>query len=102
MAACSSTAHPTRSRTTPKFRPSTWAAAGTGAAMARSLFGHGPSRPAAGPILEIEALDVHFGRAHVLQGGSLSLDRGVLAEFGRNGMGKSTLCNAISGLVPAS
>ena len=32
----------------------------------------------------------------------LTLDRGVLAVVGRNGMGKSTLCNAITGLVPAS
>jgi uncharacterized protein (UPF0261 family)/ABC-type branched-subunit amino acid transport system ATPase component len=73
-----------------------------GAAMRLSLFGQGPSRPSAGPILQIENLDVHFGRAHVLQGVSLSLDRGVLAIVGRNGMGKSTLCNAITGLVPAS
>jgi len=70
--------------------------------MRLSLFGQGPSRPSAGPILQIENLDVHFGRAHVLQGVSLSLDRGVLAVVGRNGMGKSTLCNAITGLVPAS
>ena len=70
--------------------------------MALSLFGRGPSRPGAGPILQIDTLDVHFGRAHVLQGVSLSLDRGVLAVVGRNGMGKSTLCNAITGLVPAA
>jgi uncharacterized protein (UPF0261 family)/ABC-type branched-subunit amino acid transport system ATPase component len=70
--------------------------------MALSLFGRSPSRPGAGPILRIDNLDVHFGRAHVLQGVSLSLDRGVLAVVGRNGMGKSTLCNAITGLVPAS
>ncbi|HSS83706.1 MAG TPA: ABC transporter permease, partial [Reyranella sp.] len=54
------------------------------------------------PILQVEKLDVHFGRAHVLQGVSLSLDHGVLAVVGRNGMGKSTLCNAITGLVPGS
>jgi uncharacterized protein (UPF0261 family)/ABC-type branched-subunit amino acid transport system ATPase component len=70
--------------------------------MRLSLFGQGPSRPSTGPILQIENLDVHFGRAHVLQGVSLSLDHGVLAVVGRNGMGKSTLCNAITGLVPAS
>ena len=55
-----------------------------------------------GALLEIERLDVHFGRAHVLQGVSLSMAHGVLAIVGRNGMGKSTLCNAITGLVPAS
>jgi uncharacterized protein (UPF0261 family)/ABC-type branched-subunit amino acid transport system ATPase component len=32
---------------------------------------------------------------------SLVLERGVLAVVGRNGMGKTTLCNAITGLVPA-
>ena len=59
------------------------------------------SRPA-GPVLAIEKLDVHYGRAHVLQGVSLTLERGVLAIVGRNGMGKTTLCNAITGLIPSS
>jgi uncharacterized protein (UPF0261 family)/ABC-type branched-subunit amino acid transport system ATPase component len=53
-------------------------------------------------ILEIQNLDVYYGRAHALQGVSLSLDRGVLAVVGRNGMGKTTLCNAVTGLVRAS
>ena len=55
-----------------------------------------------GPILTVEKLDVYYGRAHALQEVSLSLDRGVTAVVGRNGMGKTTLCNAITGLVPAS
>ena len=38
----------------------------------------------------------------MLQGVSFALERGVLAIVGRNGMGKTTLCNAITGLVPAS
>ncbi len=46
-------------------------------------------------------LDVHYGRAHALQEVSLTLDRGVIAVVGKNGMGKTTLCNAITGLVPA-
>ena len=54
------------------------------------------------PVLAIERLDVHYGRAHVLQGVNLTLDRGVLAIVGRNGMGKTTLCNAITGLVPST
>jgi uncharacterized protein (UPF0261 family)/ABC-type branched-subunit amino acid transport system ATPase component len=33
---------------------------------------------------------------------TLKLERGVLGVVGRNGMGKSTLCNAIMGLVPAA
>ena len=49
----------------------------------------------------IENLDVHYGRAHALQQVSLELARGVRAVVGRNGMGKTTLCNAITGLVPA-
>jgi uncharacterized protein (UPF0261 family)/ABC-type branched-subunit amino acid transport system ATPase component len=53
-------------------------------------------------ILEVRNLDVHYGRAHALQGVSLSLDKGIIAVVGRNGMGKTTLCNAITGLVPAS
>jgi uncharacterized protein (UPF0261 family)/ABC-type branched-subunit amino acid transport system ATPase component len=52
-------------------------------------------------ILEVRNLDVHYGRAHALQGVSLSLDKGIIAVVGRNGMGKTTLCNAITGLVPA-
>ena len=53
-------------------------------------------------ILEIRNLDVYYGRAHALQGVSLALDHGVLAVVGRNGMGKTTLCNAVTGLVPGS
>jgi uncharacterized protein (UPF0261 family)/ABC-type branched-subunit amino acid transport system ATPase component len=55
-----------------------------------------------GPILAVEKLDVYYGRAHALQEVSLSLDHGVTAVVGKNGMGKTTLCNAITGLVPAS
>ncbi len=61
------------------------------------------SRPASTvPLLVIEGLHVHYGRAHALQGVSLTLARGVQGIVGRNGMGKTTLCNAITGLVPAS
>jgi uncharacterized protein (UPF0261 family)/ABC-type branched-subunit amino acid transport system ATPase component len=52
-------------------------------------------------ILEIKNLDVHYGRAHALQGVSLSFDKGIVSVVGRNGMGKTTLCNAITGLVAA-
>ncbi|MDM0111555.1 ABC transporter permease [Variovorax sp. J22R133] len=53
------------------------------------------------PVLAVDGLDVFYGRAHALQGVSLVLERGVLGIVGRNGMGKTTLCNAITGLVPA-
>jgi uncharacterized protein (UPF0261 family)/ABC-type branched-subunit amino acid transport system ATPase component len=55
-----------------------------------------------GPVLEVQALDVHYGRAHALQGVGFTLERGVYGIVGRNGMGKTTLCNAITGLVRAS
>ena len=55
----------------------------------------------AGPMLVVEDLDVYYGGSHALQGVSLTLERGVLGIVGRNGMGKTTLCNAITGLVPA-
>ena len=56
----------------------------------------------AGPILRVDRLNVYYGRAHAVQDVSLTLDRGILAVVGRNGMGKTTLCNAITGLVAAS
>jgi uncharacterized protein (UPF0261 family)/ABC-type branched-subunit amino acid transport system ATPase component len=54
------------------------------------------------PILSIDDLHVYYGHAHVLQGISLRLGQSVLALVGRNGMGKTTLCNAILGLIPAA
>ncbi len=54
------------------------------------------------PILDISGLDVFYGRAHALQNINLRLDSGVLAVVGRNGMGKTTMCNAITGLVPSA
>ncbi len=52
------------------------------------------------PILEIKGLNVYYGASHALQGVDLRLDAGVLSVVGRNGMGKTTLCKAIMGLVP--
>jgi uncharacterized protein (UPF0261 family)/ABC-type branched-subunit amino acid transport system ATPase component len=59
-------------------------------------------RSSGAPLLEVRDLDVYYGRAHALQGVSLQLSSGVLGVVGRNGMGKTTLCNAIVGLVPAT
>jgi uncharacterized protein (UPF0261 family)/ABC-type branched-subunit amino acid transport system ATPase component len=59
-------------------------------------------RSPSAPLLEVRDLDVYYGRAHALQGVSLRLSSGVLGVVGRNGMGKTTLCNAIVGLVPAT
>src|SRR5436190_20686564 len=58
-------------------------------------------RAAVRPMLKIEDLHVYYGESHAIQGVSLTLERGVLAVVGRNGMGKTTLCNAIVGLKRA-
>jgi uncharacterized protein (UPF0261 family)/ABC-type branched-subunit amino acid transport system ATPase component len=52
-------------------------------------------------ILQVQDLQVYYGESHALQGVSLMLERGILSVVGRNGMGKTTLCNAIVGLMPA-
>jgi uncharacterized protein (UPF0261 family)/ABC-type branched-subunit amino acid transport system ATPase component len=51
-------------------------------------------------ILEVRDLNVFYGQSHALQGVNLTLGSGVLSVVGRNGMGKTTLCQAIMGLVP--
>ena len=53
-------------------------------------------------MLEIDGLDVHYGQAHVLQAVALSLGAKPLAVIGRNGMGKTTLCGAVMGMVGSS
>ena len=54
------------------------------------------------PILEVRDLNVFYGHSHALQGVNLKLDSGVMSVVGRNGMGKTTLCQTIMGLVPAA
>ncbi len=52
--------------------------------------------------MAVRELNVYYGHSHVLQGVSFTLEHhGVLGIVGRNGMGKTTLCNAIMGLVPS-
>ncbi|MGR3435914.1 MAG: ABC transporter permease [Shimia sp.] len=53
-----------------------------------------------GPALEVRGLNVFYGASHALQGVDLSLGSGVLSVVGRNGMGKTTLCKSIMGLLP--
>jgi branched-chain amino acid transport system ATP-binding protein len=53
-------------------------------------------------MLTVRDLHVRFGQAHILQGVSLSVGARPLAILGRNGMGKTTLCQAVMGLVAAS
>ena len=68
----------------------------------KALGGGSAGAAGAAPMLELRGLDVYYGRAHALQDVSLILPHGVLAVVGRNGMGKTTLCNAVTGLVPAT
>lgn len=51
------------------------------------------------PNLAIRDLQVFYGESHAIQGVDLTLEHGILAVVGRNGMGKTTLCNAIMGLT---
>jgi branched-chain amino acid transport system ATP-binding protein len=53
-------------------------------------------------LLEVEGLDAYYGTAHVLQGVSFRMGAEPVALIGRNGMGKTTLCKAIVGLLGAT
>ncbi len=53
------------------------------------------------PLLRVEGLDAYYGSAHILQGVSFELASESVAVVGRNGMGKTTLCAAIMGLLPS-
>jgi uncharacterized protein (UPF0261 family)/ABC-type branched-subunit amino acid transport system ATPase component len=54
------------------------------------------------PLLQVRGLNVYYGHSHALQGVEFTIHQGVLAIVGRNGMGKTTLCKTIMGLVRAS
>jgi branched-chain amino acid transport system ATP-binding protein len=54
-------------------------------------------------LLEIENLDVRYGRTHAVKGMSLTLDAGeIVTVLGANGAGKSSLLKAIQGSVRAA
>jgi branched-chain amino acid transport system ATP-binding protein len=53
------------------------------------------------PLLAVEDLNAWYGSAHIVQGASFVVADEPVAVIGRNGMGKSTLCHAILGLVDA-
>ena len=52
------------------------------------------------PLLEVEGLCAFYGKAQVLDDVSFQMAHESIAIVGRNGMGKTTLCNAIMGISP--
>ena len=54
------------------------------------------------PLLELEDVHAFYGSAHILEGVSFAMGVEAIALIGRNGMGKSTLCNTIMGLCRES
>jgi len=56
----------------------------------------------AAPLLEVSDLHAGYGRAEVLTGLNLKLDKGqVITVIGPNGAGKSTTLNALMGVLPS-
>jgi branched-chain amino acid transport system ATP-binding protein len=53
-------------------------------------------------LLVVEGLSGYYGTAHVLQDVSFSMGSEPVAVIGRNGMGKTTLCKTIVGLLGAT
>jgi urea transport system ATP-binding protein len=54
-------------------------------------------------MLETRALNLHYGASHILRDVDLKAERGqVTCVLGRNGVGKTSLMRAISGLHPTS
>jgi branched-chain amino acid transport system ATP-binding protein len=53
------------------------------------------------PLLAIENVSAYYGRAQALEDVSFEVAGGSTSIIGRNGMGKTTLCNAIVGVPPA-
>ena len=53
----------------------------------------------AGVLLSVEGLEAGYGTSRVLEGLTFSMGTEALCIVGRNGMGKSTLCKTIMGMV---
>ncbi|MGQ0433103.1 MAG: ATP-binding cassette domain-containing protein, partial [Microthrixaceae bacterium] len=55
------------------------------------------------PLLDVNGIDVHYGRVQILFDVSLTIAQGeFVAILGTNGAGKSTVLKAISNLSPVS
>jgi branched-chain amino acid transport system ATP-binding protein len=53
------------------------------------------------PLLVVEGVSAYYGTAQALEDVSFEVAAGSTSIVGRNGMGKTTLCNAIVGIPPA-
>jgi branched-chain amino acid transport system ATP-binding protein len=52
-------------------------------------------------MLEVNDLHAFYGQSHILQGVNLKVGEGeIVSLLGRNGVGRSTTCKTIMGLVP--
>jgi branched-chain amino acid transport system ATP-binding protein len=52
-------------------------------------------------MLEVNDLHAYYDRSHILQGVNLKVGNGeIVSLLGRNGVGRSTTCKTIMGLVP--
>jgi len=52
-------------------------------------------------MLEVKDLHAYYGRSHILQGVNLNVGSSeIVSLLGRNGVGRSTVCKTIMGLVP--
>jgi branched-chain amino acid transport system ATP-binding protein len=52
-------------------------------------------------MLKVQDLHAYYDKSHVLRGVNLEVNKGeIVSLLGRNGVGRSTLCKAIMGLVP--
>jgi branched-chain amino acid transport system ATP-binding protein len=52
-------------------------------------------------LLEVSGLNAYYGQSHVLQDVAFTVADKPVAIIGRNGMGKSTLCLSIMGMLSA-
>src|SRR3954468_17685003 len=59
------------------------------------------SSTSSAPLLAIEGVNAYYGTAQALEDVSFEVAGGSTSIVGRNGMGKTTLCNAIVGIPPA-
>jgi branched-chain amino acid transport system ATP-binding protein len=59
------------------------------------------SSPSPEPLLAIERVSAFYGAAQALEDVTFEIAGGSTSIVGRNGMGKTTLCNAILGIPPA-